>query len=74
MVAGQALGLAGRTDDAVSVAGAVQGRNQTSKREPPSGPSGDTARTFPPMAAANSATMASPSPEPIGLLRPRSAW
>ena len=45
----------------------------TTKREPPVGPSGDSARTEPPMAAANSATMARPNPEPRRRFGPRSA-
>jgi hypothetical protein len=44
---------------------ACHGRNVSTKREPPSSSTGDSAWTVPPMAVASSATIARPSPEPI---------
>ena len=49
------------------------GRNVSTKREPPSSLAGDSAWTVPPMAAASSATIARPSPDPIRRFGPRSA-
>ena len=46
-----------------------QCRSVTTKREPPSSVTGDSTRTVPPMAAASSATIASPSPEPMPAIR-----
>src|SRR5271165_5706367 len=52
-------------DGAPWVAGAtVAAGTQTTIRVPPSGPTGDSARTPPPMAVASSATMVRPSPVP----------
>ena len=48
-------------------------RSVRTKRDPPSSLAGDSARTAPPMAAASSATMASPRPEPIWRFGTRSA-
>ena len=54
-------------------ASACHSRKVTTKRDPPSALTGDSARTVPPMAVANSATIASPSPDPIWRFGPRSA-
>jgi hypothetical protein len=56
-----------------SGAAACHCRKVTTKRDPPSAVSGDSARTVPPMAVANSATIARPSPDPIRRFGPRSA-